>query len=123
MGEGQEGMDRSELLAGCNEFWRREGRDSIYRVASRLVEASWGDPPAVADALAVLLLVWNQAFYRYGDLDADSVERFLVDESIALETLRRRDLMEYTASDDHEIARLFDEFMKVRGPRLLVHRL
>jgi hypothetical protein len=26
-----------------------------------------GDRPEIADALGVLLLTWNQAFYRYGD--------------------------------------------------------
>jgi hypothetical protein len=110
-------MDRTELLAGCTEFWRRERRDSIYRVATRLVEDSHGDLSAIADALTVLLLVWNQAFYRYGDLDPDSIEGFLIENANVLERYRSRRLVECMPSDDSEIAPLFDGFMKASAAK------
>src|SRR5436190_1928104 len=49
----------------------------MYRVASKLIEQTWGDLPEIADALGVLLLTWNQAFYRYGDLHFDDLEDYL----------------------------------------------
>jgi hypothetical protein len=48
------------LRRGCHEFTRREGRDPMYRIARRLVDADWSDPAAVADGIGVVLLTWNQ---------------------------------------------------------------
>lgn len=58
-----------ELVTGCEAFEKRERRDAMYRVTTGLIQQSWRDGGKVADALGVLLLTWNQAFYRYGVLD------------------------------------------------------
>jgi hypothetical protein len=57
-----------DIVAGVSAFATREPRDAMYRVATKLIEFSWGDHEEVADGLGVLLLTWNQAFYRYGKL-------------------------------------------------------
>ena len=66
--------DCSGFQKGCDEYERREKRDSMYKVATFLVSHFWGKPNDVADGLGVLLLTWNQAFYRYGIFDFDKLE-------------------------------------------------
>ena len=56
---------REEFCKGCEEFERHEKRDAMYKVATFLVSYFWGRPSDMADGLGVLLLTWNQAFYRY----------------------------------------------------------
>src|SRR6266849_3241798 len=61
----------SELEIECRAcaFEEWEPRDSMYRVSTFLVREWWGDPARLVDALSVLLLIWNGAFYRYGGFD------------------------------------------------------
>ena len=49
--------------------------DPMYEAASFLVKHSWSQPRDVANGLGVLLLTWNQAFYRYGQFNFDRLER------------------------------------------------
>ena len=56
----------SELETECRAFEEQEPRDSMYRVSTFLVQEWWDDPARLVDALSVLLLIWNGAFYRYG---------------------------------------------------------
>ena len=56
----------SEFEHGYRVFQTREYRDAMYRTATFLVEHFWGQPWEMADGMRVLLLTWNQAFYRYG---------------------------------------------------------
>lgn len=53
-----------DIERGSAAFEKKEGRDSMYRVASFLLQQPdyWGNASRVADALAVLLLTWNAAF-------------------------------------------------------------
>ena len=67
----------ADIANGVRAFAKREPRDAMYKVASRLIESSWGTHKGVSDALGVLLLTWNQAFYRYGPLDFDAVQTTL----------------------------------------------
>jgi len=57
--------DREEFLRGCEQFENREKRDAMYKVATFLIKQFWGQASEMADGLGVLLLTWNQAFYRY----------------------------------------------------------
>ena len=58
------------------EFKKREKRDAMYKVTERLLSTSWknGNISDMTDGLCVLLLTWNQAFYRYGIFDFDKLE-------------------------------------------------
>lgn len=87
-----------QLRAGCIAFASREHRDAMYRIAVLLVNQTWGKPAEVADALGVILLTWNQAFYRYGPPDFDHIESFL----------RARENEIFGYREGHELARLSD---------------
>ena len=38
----------------------------------------WGKPKEIAEGLGLLLLIWNQAFYRYCRFDFNKLEKFLL---------------------------------------------
>jgi len=52
----------------------------------------WGDPAKLVEALSVLLLIWNGAFYRYGNFDEAALEINLRDNQTALNAFRERDI-------------------------------
>lgn len=56
----------ADFKKGHRIYEQRESRNAMYKTASFLVDHFWGRPAEIADSLGVLLLTWNQAFYRYG---------------------------------------------------------
>ena len=101
----------SELSQGCQEFQRREKRDAMYKTASFLVAYFWRKPAEMADSLGVLLLTWNQAWYRYGSFDFDRLEKCIADNLQLLDQYRERSILTYSSSDDNNIKYLFQEFL------------
>lgn len=96
-----------QLRLGCAEFRRRERRDAIYKTATFLVEHFWDKPPQIAEGLGVLLLVWNNAFYRNGPFDFDKLEACIDKHHGTLASFRRRTWRDYCESDDRQIGVLF----------------
>ncbi len=72
--------NREEFLKGCEEFEIHEKRDAMYKVATSLISHFWGNPSNMTDGLGVLLLTWNQAFYRYGIFDFNKLEKCITDD-------------------------------------------
>jgi hypothetical protein len=97
----------SDLEIQCRAFEEWEPRDSMYRVSTFLVREWWGDPARLVDALSVLLLVWNGAFYRYGSFDEQALEICLRDNEGKLSTFRERELSTFCEADEGDAARLF----------------
>jgi hypothetical protein len=84
----------------------------MYKIATFLVQHFWGRPAEMADSLGVLLLTWNQAFYRYGPFDYGQLQRAIESNIDALTSFRNRDIRSYTSRDDKSVARLFEIFLK-----------
>lgn len=101
----------SDLERGAAEFEKREGRDSMYRVATFLLEQWWGKFPEMADALTVLLLTWNQAYYRYGRFELKSLESCLVRHWPAIEAYRARQITSFCADDYKGVKTLFNDML------------
>ena len=84
----------------------------MYRIALEYTCANLGRPADMADGLAVMLLTWNQAAYRYGAPDAAKLERFLRNERAAISRFRRMDIRTF---DDHRhavgVRRLFGKLL------------
>lgn len=101
-----------EFCEGCRKFEELEGRDSMYKVATFLVEYYWGKYADMADALGVLLLTWNAAFYRYGSgsLDFEELERCLGRNFNLLNSFRTRDISTLSEADEQDISKLFNDF-------------
>jgi len=77
---------RAQLGHGCTVFRQHEARDAMYKTATFLVDHFWGRPAKMADSLGVLLLTWNQAFYRYGPFDFGKLEGCIVKRARRLPT-------------------------------------
>jgi hypothetical protein len=81
----------------------------MYRVATFLLREWWGKPPEMADALAVLLLTWNQAYYRYGGFDLKSLEECLAKHWPEIESFRGRNITSLTSDDYASVTALFED--------------
>jgi len=106
-------IDKMEFQNGINEFEKREKRDAMYKVATFLVANFWGNPPNMADGLGVLLLTWNQAFYRYGLFDFNKLEQFINNNFQKIDNFRKRSISSLSTSDEVEIKLLFNELLDV----------
>lgn len=84
----------------------------MYRVATDLVRERWGDAEAVADALGVLLLTWNQAFYRYGFLDCGELETFVRSHQGAIEQYRPRELTTLVSEEREQVDSMFRHLLE-----------
>jgi hypothetical protein len=103
---------KETFLRGVCEYERREKRDSMYKVATFLVSHFWSDPDDMADGLGVLLLTWNQAFYRYGTFDFDRLERCIGSNLSTIETFRQREIPSLSEGDEDQILQLFGHFLE-----------
>ncbi len=103
--------DKTEFCKGVEEFEKHEKRDAMYKVATFLVSHFWGKTSDMADALGVLLLTWNQAFYRYGIFDFDRLEKGIAENLQRLESFRKREILSLSSHDENEIKALFDDFL------------
>jgi hypothetical protein len=97
---------------GYLAFQKREKRDSMYKMATFLVTHFWGRPAEMADSLGVLLLTWNQAFYRYGIFDFDRLEKCISKNLNLLDKYHESSIVNYSATDDKAIRRLFEQFLQ-----------
>lgn len=105
-------LDPREVQMGSKAFRMHEKRDAIYKVSTFLVDHFWGDPPQMTDALGVLLLIWNNAFYRYGLFDYAALENVLRANIKDLKGFRERDIESFSAGDEGTITTLFAAFLE-----------
>jgi len=101
-----------EFVQGYQQYEDHEKRDSMYKVATFLVNHFWGRPIDMADGLGVLLLTWNQAFYRYGIFSFDKLERCITENLPLIESFRQRDILTLSSSDNDGITHLFLAFLE-----------
>ncbi len=101
----------SEFERGYQAFQAREPRDAMYKTATFLVEHFWGEPRDMADGMGVLLLTWNQAFYRYGSFDFALLEDALRANMAVIEGIRPRDIQSLVEADEPTISQLFLVFL------------
>ncbi len=104
-------MNASELKKGYKAFQAHDPRDPMYKTATFLVATFWGQPKQMSDSLGVLLLTWNNAFYRYGHFDFDVLEKCIGKNQHILDTYRRRSILDYASSDDEAINDLYLQFL------------
>jgi hypothetical protein len=100
-----------EFIAGIKQYEINEKRDAMYKVATFLISHHWGNPAEMADALGVLLLTWNQAFYRYGSFNFDTLEGTIRKDIGLLSELRARDIMSLSQQNAGMVKDLFSEFI------------
>ena len=110
-----------DIQAAREAFEANETRDLFYRAATELVDlATRGQTSLnVAEAVAVLLQTWNQAYYRYhkfGGQHFADIERLLARHTRTTTGYRQRAIETYSADDESLVAEIFEEFEEVLGP-------
>jgi hypothetical protein len=83
----------------------------MYKIATFLVDHFWGQPADMADSIGILLLTWNNAYYRYGSFDFSMLETCLSNNFAMLTEYRAKTILEYTEADDAHIRHLFETFL------------
>jgi hypothetical protein len=100
-----------QFTAGYRAFEKREARQAMYKIATFLIDHFWGRAAEMSDSLGVLLLTWNQAFYRYGPFDYRRLQRTIGSNMAELENFRNRDVTSYSVHDDKAVKKLFRDFL------------
>ncbi|HEY3876142.1 MAG TPA: hypothetical protein VGM92_11750 [Candidatus Kapabacteria bacterium] len=103
---------QTEFRRGIKNFRKFEPREPMYKVATDLIEQSWGHSENMADGLGVLLLTWNQAFYRYGSFSFKKLENCISSNLQDLKIYRSRNIHSLDQKDEQAIRYLFDSFLK-----------
>ena len=101
----------AEIKRGYLAFQQHEKRDAMYKTATFLVSHFWGRPYEMANSIGVLLLTWNNAFYRYGLFDYDKLEECISNNLNLLDKYRKRDILDYSSTDDEAVKCLFQQFL------------
>lgn len=112
---------KEEFIKGVKAYRRQEERDAVYKIAQYLIEELFKAPKDeevkgrtraewTTDAVGTLLLVWNWAFYRYGQLNfykfQETIERYYQD----LLSFRNRNIETLSKSDENLIKEIFIGF-------------
>ena len=100
-----------DIISGVKAFETKEPRDAMYKLATFLIEQLWGDPYKMSNALGVLLLTWNQAFYRYGPFNYNELEKCIRDHLKLLTSFRSKNIKDISDSDFSNIKKLFLAFL------------
>lgn len=110
-----------EIEAAREAFETNEPRDLFYRAATELVDlAIHGETSlSVAEAIAVLLQTWNQAYYRYHKFDGQhfaDIESLIARYKRTVMGFRQRSIACLSSGDEPTVTGLFEEFEEVLGP-------
>ena len=100
-----------DIKNGVRLFEKHLPREAMYKTATFLVKHHWGNSKETADGLGVLLLTWNQAFYRYGQFSFEKLERCIKRKHLTLSSYRVRDISSYSKEDSGAIKKLFGELL------------
>lgn len=99
-------------LSNAHKIYRKEEpRDAIYHVSTKLIKENWDIDREVSNALGVLLLTWNSAFYRYGSLDYERIERAVSNNKRNLNMFRKRDIISCEQTDKEKIESIYADFL------------
>jgi len=109
--------DREELLKGCQLYEQHEQRDAMYKVATFLLKNFWGNYTEMTNGLGVLLLTWNNAFYRFSPFSFDDLENCISKNFRSLDSFRQRNILSFMDDDKQIIKNLFMDFLKALQDR------
>ncbi len=108
-----------EFKRGIKSFRENEKRDAMYKVATYLVQQLWPKvnsqnlPLKLSEAIGLLLLTWNWAFfYRYGFFDFSKLENCIVQNYQLIDEIRNSKKLEdgLTEKDEEKARKLFLDF-------------
>jgi hypothetical protein len=100
-----------EFFHGIKAFDKNEDRGFVYRVALEMMNQFQTDTGRLCEAAGILLLTWNQAFYRYGSFNMRSFQRTVNQNRESLRTFGCRRIASLDEPDKSRVSALFGKFM------------
>ena len=101
-----------ELLGEAHKkYLEEEPRDAMYKVSMRLIEHDWENDKEISEALGVLLLTWNSAFYRYGNLNFDLIQDAVSVTKDKLSELRKRSIVTCKEDERGKIEEVYQKLI------------
>ncbi len=103
---------KEEFLSAVEAY---DGDNYLYFDALRNLQANWGDPAKMADAIWPWLRSWHAPFYRWGNSDPNAIASAIKENIELLSDLRDRTIDMLCAADEPPIRTLFWAFSKGTG--------
>jgi hypothetical protein len=103
---------KEKFLAGIAAY---DGDNYLYFDALRNLQAKWGDPAKMANAIWPWLRSWHAPFYRWGNGDPNAIAYAIKQNIEPLSGLRSRTIATLCAADEPPIRNLFWAFSKGTG--------
>jgi hypothetical protein len=103
---------REEFLAGVAAY---DGNIRVYFEALRGLQAGWGDPSKMADAIWPVLCDWHADYYRHGRGDPKKIASGIEEKIGVLDGFRTRTVDTLCSADEPKIRDLFWKFQTVTG--------
>lgn len=91
--------------------------DEIYQVISKIVDVNWHQMRDLSVIMGGLLMFWNSAFYRTGDISFAHVENTLLKHTVKLEEYRTRVITTISPDEFTEIGKIYYEILYSFGAR------
>jgi hypothetical protein len=111
----------ADLAEARRVFRKNEKFELFYKAARELVDLSLNKQSSlkISEALAVLLQIWNQAFYRFHRFDEHhlaEIEQLVVGHEGPINLIRKRGIESFNQRDYPLVETLFRDFERVLGP-------
>jgi hypothetical protein len=103
---------REEFLSGVAAY---DGDNDLYFEALRGLQAGWGDPTKMANAIWPWLRCWHADFYRRGQGDPTAIACGIKEKISLLEGFRDRTVDTLCTADEPKVRELFWTFRKATG--------
>jgi hypothetical protein len=100
-----------EFINGFTEFQKREDSHAMYNMATSLVKELWNNPSEMAASMGMVLLGWNESFYKDGFFDFHEFEICIEKDWQQLNSFKARNIRSYILKDDAGITNMFEDFM------------
>ena len=100
-----------KLIDAHKRFIKEEPRDAMYKVSTKLINENWNNDSEISTALGILLLTWNSAFYRYGSLDYDLIQKAVSKNKRDLNMFRKRNILSCEQTDRDKIKLIYECFL------------
>jgi hypothetical protein len=105
---------KEEFLAAIAAY---DGDNHLYFEGLRKLQADWGNPTKMADAIWPWLRSWHAPFYRWGEGDPNAIASCIRDHLQQLNAFRDRTIDTLSASDESAIQKLFWAFSRATTRR------
>jgi len=95
-----------DLEKAHEEFKNLEPRAPVYEISTKYIREYWNDAYEISNAIGILLLIWNSAFYRFGRLNYCLIQCAINLHREKLEELRKRDISELREDMKDEVSQI-----------------